>query len=307
MNRKEENEKRLIIDIRNDDQGVVIDWISRSDWRFLAPSFQQTIESVKTKEALTCSTLEEFFSCSQSDKTFKPDGFIFHASRCGSTVLTQMLSCDPNNLVLSEPDFLGKIFSLPGIKFTQKISIFRKVIDSFLKGMTGSETRLYIKFCMCNWLPLIRLIYPETPWIYVYRDPLEILKSNLNEPPPWLAAIAEDSVRAETFLRHMEYQLQIAVENVKYASAILNYSELHGLVPQKLYDKLGLYKNHEEMRRLMSQSLNQNSKKSGLAWKRIERHETHAISIPDSIQEKYQLLEKLRLLRSEDSGDFFYA
>ena len=46
-------------------------------------------------------------------ESIPPDAFIFHVSRCGSTMVTQLLSLDPAIIALSEVPVLDEILRLP--------------------------------------------------------------------------------------------------------------------------------------------------------------------------------------------------
>jgi hypothetical protein len=55
----------------------------------------------------------------------------------------------------------------------------RALIVALGQPRAGGETRYFMKFGALQMLalPLIRMAFPETPWIFVYRDPVEILVS----------------------------------------------------------------------------------------------------------------------------------
>lgn len=101
--------------------------------------------------------------------------FIFHVSRCGSTLLSQMLAQSANNLVLSEPPFLDEIFSA-AISLEEK----RTLITSILKVLALKNKSLFIK--LDSWAILyydeLRTIFPSVPFLFLIRDPLEVMRSH---------------------------------------------------------------------------------------------------------------------------------
>ena len=60
--------------------------------------------------------------------TLYPSGFIFHMSRCGSSVLVRALSHAPGHLVISEPEpFNQLLFMLSGLEIQRQITDRRRV------------------------------------------------------------------------------------------------------------------------------------------------------------------------------------
>lgn len=111
-----------------------------------------------------------------------PSGFIFHLSRCGSTLVSRMLASLARNLVISEAPVIDQAIQLaergalgapPG-----STAVLRGLVSAIAQPRNG-EDRLFIKFD--SWhvrqLPAILDAFPEVPWIFLYRDPVEILVS----------------------------------------------------------------------------------------------------------------------------------
>ena len=118
----------------------------------------------------------------------RPAGFVFHLSRCGSTLVTRMLASLPRNLVLSEPGVLDSILRsharAPEAPPERRAMWLRWLVSALGQPRTGLERRLFIKFDPRAILdfPLLRLAFPDVPWIFVYRNPVEVLVSNLRAP-----------------------------------------------------------------------------------------------------------------------------
>jgi hypothetical protein len=118
----------------------------------------------------------------------KPAGFIFHLSRCGSTLITRMLASLPQNLVLSEPGPLDLL--LRSHERAQEASVelratwLQWLVSALGQSRTGEERRLFVKFDPRNIVdfPLLRLAFPGVPWVFVYRNPVEAMVSNLRSP-----------------------------------------------------------------------------------------------------------------------------
>ncbi len=110
---------------------------------------------------------------------------IFHASRCGSTLLAQMLAALPDSIVLSEPPPLD---SLLRAERTDPSSVGQAHAEALLSAYgqprQGNERRLFVKLDTWNLFEASTLaaLYPGVPRIFVYRDPLEIAVSQLRQP-----------------------------------------------------------------------------------------------------------------------------
>jgi len=121
-----------------------------------------------------------------------PAGFIFHSSRCGSTLITRLLAALPENLVLSEPEPLSALLSpnplAPQAPDAARVEWLRCVMSALGQRRSGAEQRLFVKFEPTNLsgIALLREAFPGVPWIFLYRDPVEVLVSNLRSPAPFV-------------------------------------------------------------------------------------------------------------------------
>ncbi|KQS46267.1 MULTISPECIES: sulfotransferase family protein [unclassified Sphingomonas] len=111
-----------------------------------------------------------------------PAGFIHHMSRCGSTLVAQMLGADPHHVVLSEPAPLDAVVRWALQSETPRddqVTALRAVVAALGRDRSGQTRRVVFK--LDSWhavaLPLFRAAFPETPWVFLYRDPVEILVS----------------------------------------------------------------------------------------------------------------------------------
>ncbi|ACB77529.1 sulfotransferase [Opitutus terrae] len=113
-----------------------------------------------------------------------PTGFIFHMSRCGSTLIAQMLAALPQNVVVSEAPPIDQVLQSPlrdpRITPGQRRTWLRGMVTALGQRRQGGESRYFIKFD--SWhtleLPVILEAFPDVPWLFVYRDPVEVLVSH---------------------------------------------------------------------------------------------------------------------------------
>lgn len=117
--------------------------------------------------------------------------FIFHISRCGSTLITQMLSRSRKFFVVSEPPFINTVLN-PKKNFSQSElkSLLKAGIKSISNCAPKNSELTVIKFRSWNTLFLKTIIelFPSVPWMFVHRNGAEVLASVLQDPPGWLRA-----------------------------------------------------------------------------------------------------------------------
>jgi hypothetical protein len=164
----------------------MVDWCETGSRRFVEPFFRETVERTLTQPSLSLfrrqTSIDELERVAKVNPGIAPSGFIFHASRCGSTLLAQMLAASRANRVLSEPgpvdEILATSFRSPSISEERRLSWLRALV-SVLGRPVGDERRYFLKFDPWHVvaLPLLRQAFPDVPWIFAFRDPLEILVS----------------------------------------------------------------------------------------------------------------------------------
>src|SRR4029079_2976624 len=160
------------------------------------PFFQQTVERAKTDKRGELFT--EFDVLLQLEKVLEsvpPTGFIFHSSRCGSTLVANACRAIANSIVLSEAPAIDKLiarFFTDAAEGSVKESLYsvflRGVVHALGQRRHGNEQHLFIKFACTSFAQIERItrIWPHVPWLFLYRDPIETIVSHVNDPPSWL-------------------------------------------------------------------------------------------------------------------------
>jgi hypothetical protein len=194
--------------VRLDGGRPVIRWCFTEGIEFTDPFFEQTVDRCLRDyfrllfwRETGIAELAEFASTSPG---LTPNGFIFHVSRCGSTLVSQMLAALPSALVLSEPGPLDTMLRSGDPE--DAVDRLRWIVSALGQRRRAGHTAFVVK--LDAWaifqLPLIRSAFPETPCLFVYRDPLEVLVSQLGHrgyhmipgalPPAWLGFSPEQAV-----------------------------------------------------------------------------------------------------------------
>jgi hypothetical protein len=118
----------------------------------------------------------------------KPSGFIFHTSRCGSTLLTKILQRSANVLAFNEPQPINALlvnYATPHDNIAnpswqqQGNTLINNVLTTYLY----TQKKIFIKFSSFNLLLLdsIMKLWPNVPIVFLYRNPVEVVVSNLEK------------------------------------------------------------------------------------------------------------------------------
>lgn len=168
-------------------------WLNSFKKPFVEPFFDETI--IKLKSAVSKQLL--FSSASEMGmleewagqvKSIEPAAFIFHVSRCGSTLAAQLLAKSANNIVLSEVPFFDNLLRLPyrDNRFSENdTSDFLKAAIRFYgQKKTGHEQHLFIKTDSWHmfFYKQLRQLYPKVPFVLMYRRPNEVFDSQKKLP-----------------------------------------------------------------------------------------------------------------------------
>ena len=168
---------------------AMVDWCYSGERRFTDPFFDQTIGqcmshpfNVLFRHQTPIDILGEYH---EARPGLPPTGFIFHLSRCGSTLLSQMLAAMPQNVVISEAASIDMVLrarvSNHGVTDETRAAWLRWMISALGQRRSGEENYFFIKFDSWSILDLgsISHAFPGVPWIFLYRDPVEVMVSQL--------------------------------------------------------------------------------------------------------------------------------
>jgi hypothetical protein len=182
-----------------------VDWADLSAERFVEPFFDQTVArwaSGPHARPLVRTGLEALVAL-DSEPSLEPTGMIFHLSRCGSTLVSRLLGTLPGVVVLAEPAPLNALLGLDPdwVDEAELVSVVRLVVRALGRCRHGDERRLVLKCTSWNIRrrAILAAAFPQTPWIWVQRDPARILASLLGEPPGWLGLQAAPRRAARRF------------------------------------------------------------------------------------------------------------
>lgn len=268
--------------------GWAVDWCYFAGLRLTDPFFAQTANHALSDPARMLFRRETpvgyLGSLAREFPGIAPAGFIFHLSRCGSTLVSRMLATLERNLVISEAPALDQLLLLSGTGALgppeSGTMALRGLVSAIAQPRNG-EDRFFIKFD--SWhvreLPAILDAFPGVPWIFLYRDPVEVLVSQRRRAgiqmvrgiiDPRRLGLDPDAVHpaavAEYSARVLAQLCNAALENRGKGSGLfVNYRELPGAIFGAIARHFGLELTPEE-RATMTEAAKFDAKSPGFAF-----------------------------------------
>lgn len=297
-----------------------VDWCWIGEQPLTRPFFRDDVElalRLPFNQAFRRDTgLDALLDWQLASPGLTPGALIFHASRCGSTLLAQMLAGLPRNTVLSEPPPLDSLLRLhhrePSLGERQPAWV-SALLSAYGQRHQGGEGRLLVKLDAWNVFeaPLLRQLYPTVPFVFLYRDPLEIVVSQLRQPgmqrvPGLLGPSGLDQRLPQAqAMSPLEYTCRMIGEILqggldlcqRNAGIALNYSELPGALwgrLAELFDVRGA--DVARLRDIAGFDAKQPS--LGFTADTLRKRESASVEVCDAVQRwaqaPYEALESLR-------------
>lgn len=174
-----------------------------------------------------------------------PSLLIFHCSRCGSTLLARLLGIDPGNRVFIEPPALREFLHLKRAQLSSSETRrdLRVLLQSYGLEPGSGEKRVVFKLnsLAVHAIAALRAALPDVPFIYMLRDPAEVVASISRATPAFLRpdhraslavgigldpdAASRDSAE-QWWGRYVEWNLTTAYAHADEFTLSVDYREL---------------------------------------------------------------------------------
>lgn len=223
-------------------------------------------------------SLKALAACAQRVPRAQPAGFIFHLSRCGSTLLSGCLSELDGAAVFSESPVLTEILVDPALSPQEKRAHVQCLLD--LKAILFPGRRVVVKWNAWDIFhaQLLRGAYPNVPAVALVREPVEILASHQAQAgrhmsgDPSLAAVAPvfGEGAGGSVLEHRIGVLQGLMQGLHDLAAepgvaCIDYRQLDGGTVRQVAAMFGLRCDLEGQRRI-AQRMQSNAKLPGIRF-----------------------------------------
>jgi hypothetical protein len=314
--------------VTSDTRPPVVRWCWTSGVDFTDPFFGETVERCLYNPFRRFlwreTTVNELAVWADASPGLEPAGLVFHASRCGSTLVAQMFARLASTLVLSEPEPLDQVLRAGQGRAIEEdvVKRLRWTVSAMAQPRQRAQEQLIIKLdaWAVLWWRLLRRAFPRTPCVFLYREPAEVVASHLTRrghhmvpgslPRERLFGDAPDlgplppevhcaSVLAALFNAALEAALTGEM-------SLCHYRELPGLVPGRLAPLFGVGPGPDRAR-IFAEVAARDAKNP---WSPYPAGAEAPRSIAPAVEQAvegsagpvYDRLERLRTHRLEDSG-----
>lgn len=255
-------------------------WLYTGNHRYTAPFFDETIseclslpENSSRFKGLSSLELLPFWAAEVD--AVAPTAFIFHVSRCGSTLLAQLLGMHEQHIVLAETPFLDELLRLPyKNKEADKALLkeaFIAAIRLYGQKRRGDEKHLFIKadsWHLCFYRHL-RALYPTVPFILLYRSPDEVILSQRRRRgmqsvqgiiEPEIFGFDKEAIKYDTLDDYMVkvleryFTIMLEIKQQDPITQLVNYKEPILSTMQQIADFAGVAIGKNEMQQMQERS-----------------------------------------------------
>ncbi|RQO78850.1 hypothetical protein DBR40_03755 [Pedobacter sp. KBW01] len=164
-------------------------WVDLEDRHIQEPFFDETIQlcRIRMKERsgyLPTSSLDFLVELAKQIDSIPPNAFIFHVSRCGSTLLSQALATALTNIVFPEARLIDEILRMkeqdPTVTEEQQELLLKSTIAIMGQKRKPAYKQLFVKLDSwhIHFYPLLRKWYPSTPFFFLSREPNAVIASH---------------------------------------------------------------------------------------------------------------------------------
>lgn len=234
----------------------------------------------------------------------QPAGFIFHLSRCGSTLISGCLSELDSTCVFSESPLLTELLLDSQLSLEERKISLRAFIN-LQAAAFPHRSQVIIKWNawdIFQW-ELIRGLFPQVPVVFLVRDPMEILASHQRSAgrhmagDPGLAGVAQVFAAREESLLAWRCNILAALLNemgkfISDSSVMrVDYRHLNGDQIIKVANHFDVFPDGEAHRRI-NHRLQFHSKTPGVAFANDHQIKQTLFAAADKLYIQ-QLLEPL--------------
>jgi hypothetical protein len=222
-----------------------VEWLDFSGVSITDPFFFQTVDRIRRTwpdRQIARENVEHMIDLGEALGWIQPAGFIFHISRCGSTLIANSLRCAEATRVLSEPQPFGSMCNRLASETERSgasasASAIKALSAVYSLHAATKPQRLLVKFPASNILAMGSTVelFPQVPRLIVVRSPIEVAVSNLNEPSGWMRKIDRDLAhgiqesdslgRVDSCARTIGEFIRSAIAGVA-GTMVVDYSEL---------------------------------------------------------------------------------
>lgn len=247
---------------RPDDKDLHCEWIYLGDQRFTEPFFDEILahclsHPYNSKPYRVITSASDMVHLTLHIPSIEPSAFIFHTSRCGSTLMTQLLSLFPQHITVPEYAALDQLLRLPLQGFIdphhQQETWVKGCIRLLGQIRFPEEEKLIVKLDPWHFafFEQIAVWYPHVPKVILYRAPSASIESHVKQAgmqaipnflEPELFGLDRDQVSGMNPLEYLNHifeamytQIQRMVQKYPH-TLLLDYADgVQNMIGQLIY------------------------------------------------------------------------
>jgi hypothetical protein len=160
-----------------------VDWCHLGARRLVEPFFYETVlQAMREPFNLAFQQSTPIEAMATLAPGVPVAGLVFHMSRCGSTLISQALAALESHIVVAEATPLRTVLralAAGRASPAQATRWLQGLVNAYAQPRFPAESRLFVKFMAADVLDIALVLgaFPDTPWVFVTRDPAEILAS----------------------------------------------------------------------------------------------------------------------------------
>ena len=291
---------------------LYVHWSYFGAMRLNAPFFEGSIQRSQSKPfnrlfryVTPITKLPEWL---RTHPGLQPSGFIFHMSRCGSTLVSQMLAALDDSVVISEASPLDTVVRArqvrPGLSDDDHARWLNWIVSALGQPRGGGERHYFIKLDCWHTLalPLFRRAFPTVPWVF---DPVEVLVSQFRMPG---MQMIPGMVGPDVFGMESSYDLQ---NRDDYCARVL--AKICAPIAQQYSKTIGLLVNYRQLPEALWETIMPHfgvacSERDRVAMKDTARYDAKAPGLqfaPDVATKQQEAGAKTRSVAAEQLGGIY--
>lgn len=236
------------------DGQIAVDWAWFGAAPLTAPFFEDALRQASSRPLNRLfryrTMFDDFLAGAAAAGSLAPDGFIFHMSRCGSTLAAQMMASLPQTIVISEAAPIDTVVQIsrlwPQVPEARHADLLRAIIAAYGRCRNNDERRFVVKLDAWHTLalPLFRRAFPAVPWVFLYRDPVEVLVSQMRQrgiqtvpqlfPPAFYGLGEGDELPAEDYCARVLARICTAACDHPEGGLFIDYRDLPQAVETRI-------------------------------------------------------------------------
>jgi hypothetical protein len=130
--------------------------------------------------------LDDLADAARDAAAIAPRGIIYHVSKCGSTLVSQVLKQLDDVVVYSQPNVLNDLLTPPHAGNADEMMQALRRLGALFAAHAGRPYVLKLESWNVLYCGLLQRAFPGTPWVFCIRDPIDVAVSVLEDPDPGL-------------------------------------------------------------------------------------------------------------------------